>query len=357
MTTHLWKFLAVAAAAWLSAGPLPACAGEPARPIVIAHRGASGYLPEHTLEAYTLAHALGADFIEPDLVMTRDGALICLHDIHLEATTDAAARFPKRARADGRWYAADFSLAEIKALAVHERVRRDGLPVFPGRFRVDSKGFQVPTLVETIELVQALNHATGRAVGLYPETKDPAFHNREGLSLEAPLLATLAAYGYTGADSRIFIQSFDPRSLQKLRFGLGTKLSLVQLIGGGPDFDPLVTGEGLEAIAAYANGIGPAKTRIETAPGRPVGGNSLVERAHALNLAVHPYTFRADVLAAGDADLESELQRFLWTYGVDGFFTDHPDRGRRVVEGLAGQTSGGRTGDRIGERPGSRTRP
>lgn len=353
----LWKFLAVAVAAWCGAGPLPAGAGAPARPIVIAHRGASGYLPEHTLEAYTLAHAQGADFIEPDLVMTRDGALICHHDIHLEATTDVAARFPGRARADGRWYAADFSLAEVKRLAVHERVRADGRPVFPGRFRVDSKGFQVPTLVEAIELLLELNRATGREVGLYPETKDPAFHAREGLSLEAPLLATLAAYGYTGPSARVFIQSFDPRSLKTLRFGLGTQLPLVQLIGGGPDFDPLVTGEGLEAIAAYASAIGPAKTRIETAPGRSVDGNALVERAHAVGLAVHPYTFRADDLGAGDPDLETELRRFIVTYGVDGFFTDHTDRGRWVVEGLAGQTAGGRTGERAGKPPGGRARP
>lgn len=326
MRKLLWSLLAV------SAGAGAAFAGAPADPVVIAHRGASGYLPEHTLEAYALAHGLGADYIEPDLVMTRDGVLICLHDIHLEATTDVAARFPERARGDGRWYAADFTLAEIKQLAVMERRHPDGRPVFPERFRPDSKGFQIPTLVEVIELVQSLNRTRGRNVGLYPETKEPAFHDREGLSLEAPLLDTLAAYGYTGPDAAVFIQSFDPANLKELRFALGTRLPLIQLIGGGATFDPLVTPAGLKGIAEYANGIGPSKRRIEKAPGQPVDGNALVREAHARGLVVHPYTFRADELFPGDPDLETEVRRFVFTYGVDGFFTDHPDRGRQALQ-------------------------
>jgi len=326
MKAFVWSLLAI------SAGAGAVFAGAPADPVVIAHRGASGYLPEHTLEAYALAHGLGADYIEPDLVMTRDGVLICLHDIHLEATTDVAARFPERARGDGRWYAADFTLAEIKQLAVTERRHPDGRPVFPERFRPDSKGFQIPTLVEVIELVQSLNRTRGRDVGLYPETKEPAFHDREGLSLEAPLLATLAAYGYTEPGARVCIQSFDPENLKKLRLTLGTRLPLIQLIGGGPAFDSLVTPEGLKGIAAYADGIGPSKSRIEKTAGVPVDGNALVANAHAQGLLVHPYTFRADQLPPGDPDLEAELRRFVFTYGVDGFFTDHPDRGRQALQ-------------------------
>lgn len=326
MKTFVWSLLAI------SAGAGAVFAGAPADPAVIAHRGASGYLPEHTLEAYALAHGLGADYIEPDLVMTRDKVLICLHDIHLEATTDVAARFPERARGDGRWYAADFTLAEIKQLAVGERRTPEGKPVFPGRFRPDSKGFQVPTLVEVIELVQALNRTRGRDVGLYPETKEPAFHDREGLSLEAPLLETLAAYGYTGPTARVFIQSFEPENLKKLRFALGTRLPLIQLVGSGAAFDPLVTPEGLAAVAGYADGIGPSKRRIEKAPGQPVDDNALVREAHARGLLVHPYTFRADELSPGDPDLEAELRRFVFNYGVDGFFTDHPDRGRQALQ-------------------------
>ena len=195
-----------------------AIASEGLKKIVIAHRGASGYLPEHTLEAYAMAYTMGADYIEPDLVMTRDGVLICLHDIHLERTTNVEVVFPGRARVDGRWYAADFTLEEIKMLNAHERARADGTPVFPERFRVDSKGCQVPTLVEVIEMVQELNRITSRSVGIYPETKDPAFHDAEGLSMEEPLLAVLSTYSYQGLDALVFIQSFDPTNLKEMRY-------------------------------------------------------------------------------------------------------------------------------------------
>ena len=304
--------------------------------IVIAHRGASGYLPEHTLEAYSMAYTMGADYIEPDLVMTKDGVLICLHDIHLERTTNVEFVFPGGARPDGRWYAADFTLAEIKMLSVHERANADGTPVFPDRFRVDSKGFQVPTFVEVIEMVQELNEMTGRSVGIYPETKEPAFHDAEGLSMEEPLLAILSSYLYQGIAALVFIQSFDPTNLKEMRFDLGTDLPLVQLISGGSGpggiFDWMVTEEGLDDIATYANGIGPSKSRIEDADGMPVNKNALVKGAHARGLVVHPYTFRADLLPSHYRNLEQELHRFYFTYGVDGLFTDHADRAVRVVK-------------------------
>ena len=309
-----------------------AIAAEGLKKIVIAHRGASGYLPEHTLEAYAMAYTMSADYIEPDLVMTGDGVLICLHDIHLERTTNVEVVFPGRTRADGRWYAADFTLEEIKMLNAHERARADGNPVFPERFRVDSKGFQVPTFVEVIEMVQELNRITGRSVGIYPETKSPAFHDAEGLSLEEPLLAILAGYGYQGLDALVFIQSFDPTNLKEMRFDLGTDLPLVQLISGSSGSDWLVTEEGLDDIATYANGIGPSKRRIEDADGNSVNKNALVKGAHARGLVVHPYTFRADSLPANYRNLEKELHRFYFTYGVDGLFTDQADRAVRVVK-------------------------
>jgi glycerophosphoryl diester phosphodiesterase len=309
-----------------------AIAAEGLKKIVIAHRGASGYLPEHTLEAYAMAYTMSADYIEPDLVMTGDGVLICLHDIHLERTTNVEVVFPGRTRADGRWYAADFTLAEIKQLNVHERANADGTPAFPDRFRIDSKGFRVPTLVEVIEMVQELNRIRGRSVGIYPETKSPAFHDAEGLSLEEPLLAILAGYGYQGLDALVFIQSFDPTNLKEMRFGLGTDLPLVQLISGSSGFDWLVTEEGLDDIATYANGIGPSKRRIEDADGNSVNQNALVKGAHARGLVVHPYTFRADSLPANYRNLEQELHRFYFTYGVDGLFTDQADRAVRVVK-------------------------
>lgn len=311
-----------------------ACDGP--KKIVIAHRGASGYLPEHTLEAYAMAHAMGADYIEPDLVMTEDGVLICLHDIHLERTTDVEQRFPDRARSDGRWYAADFTLSEIKTLLVHERADAAGNPIFPDRLRIGSKGFRVPTLVELIEMVQELNRETGRRVGIYPETKDPGFHDVEGLSMEKPLLAVLASYGYEGPDAKVFIQSFDPNNLKEMRSNLGTDLPLVQLISGGSGpggiYDWLVTEEGLDDIATYANGIGPSKSRIEDGHGKAVNKNALVKGAHARGLVVHPYTFRADLLPDIYKNLEEELRRFYFEYGVDGLFTDHADIAVGVVK-------------------------
>jgi glycerophosphoryl diester phosphodiesterase len=335
------KFLALAALIFvliigLTTSPNYAIAGKGLKKIVIAHRGASGYLPEHTLEAYAMAYTMGADYIEPDLVMTKDDALICLHDIHLERTTNVEDVFPSRTRADGRWYAADFTLAEIKMLNVHERANADGTAVFPDRFRVDSKGFKVPTLIELIEMVQELNEITDRSVGIYPETKNPGFHDDEGLPMEATLLAVLESYGYQGPNAKVFIQSFDPTNLIELRVNFETDLPLVQLISGGSGpggiFDWLVTAEGLDFIATYANGIGPSKRRIEDADGNMVNKKALVKGAHARGLVVHPYTFRADQLPAHYKNLSQELHRFYFTYGVDGLFTDHADQAVRVVK-------------------------
>jgi glycerophosphoryl diester phosphodiesterase len=306
----------------------PAAAAEPDK-LVIAHRGASGYLPEHTLEGYALAYGLGAHFIELDLVMTRDGVLIALHDVQLERTTDAAQVYPGRVRPDGRWYAADFTRAEVAALRVRERVDERGAPVFPGRFPQGRGRFAVPTLEEAIELVQGLNAATGCAVGLYIETKDPDFHRQAGLALEPALLEVLTRHGYTDRDAPVYLQSFDPDSLQRLR-ALGTRLRLVQLVGGGARFDPLVTDAGLDGIARYADGIGPAKRRVEE--DAPAGGPSpLVRRAHARGLRVHTWTYRTDAVGPGHADVAAELRAHLRGLGVDGVFTDHPDRALAVL--------------------------
>ena len=189
--------------------------------IVIAHRGASGYLPEHTLPAYALAHGMGADFIEPDLVLTRDGHLICLHDIYLEATTNVEQLFPDRARDDGRWYAADFTLDEIRRLQADERL--------DGRFPKGASRFAVPAFTEMIELVQGLNERTGRAVGIYPELKAPAWHRAEGLPMEKALLKVLGRYGYLEDGAPIFVQSFEEESLRRLR-ELGSELPQVFLM-------------------------------------------------------------------------------------------------------------------------------
>lgn len=331
MTMPAQRSVPALAALWLTvslAGLLTVAAeaanrSGDATKIVIAHRGASGYLPEHTLPAYAMAYAMGSDYIEPDLVMTRDGVLIALHDIHLEATTDVEEVFPERARADGRWYAADFTIEEIKRLKAQERAGSDGAAVFPDRFRADSEGFQVPTLRELIELVQELNRITGCTVGIYPETKDPAFHADAGLPMEEGLLSILAEYGYEGRDALVFIQSFDPANLQEMRFTLGTDLPLVQLISGSQQ--DLLTDDGLDLIATYADGIGPSKGLIEA-------DRKLVRRAHARGLVVHPYTFRADDVPAAYESFARELRQFYFRYGVDGLFTDHPDQAVAVVK-------------------------
>jgi glycerophosphoryl diester phosphodiesterase len=293
---------------WLLLGLLVAVHAAAAEKIVIAHRGASGYLPEHTLAAYAYAHALGAHYIEPDLVRTKDGHFIALHDIHLEGTTDVEERFPDRKREDGRWYAIDFTLAEIRTLSAHERL--------PRRFPVGAAHFGVPTLDEVIELVQGLNQSTGREAGIYPELKEPAFHAREGQPMEADFLAILTRHGYTGPDAKCFVQCFEAPPLKRLREELKTELPLIQLIGGSAV--KMVSAEGLDAIAAYANGIGPEKGLVERDP-------ALVARAHARGLKVHPYTVRRDAKPPAYPTTQDELRALFFTHNVDGLFADFPD--------------------------------
>lgn len=288
-----------------------------ADPIVIAHRGASGYVPEHTLEAYAMAYAQGADYIEPDLVLTKDDVFICLHDIHLEATTDVEQKFPEREREDGQWYAVDFTLDEIKSLNVHERLE--------GRFPVGASKFEVPTFAEMMELIAGLNEVTGKSVGIYPELKVPSFHVDEGHPMEAAVLEILARYGYDSADSPVYVQCFEPDTLKALRNEHSTPLKLVQLIGDDDRFAPLRTEEGIKSIAAYADGIGPDKADLHAIP-------EMAEWARANDLEIHPYTFRADDVAENFATFEDELHRYIDDLRVTGLFTDHPDQ---VVDHLS----------------------
>jgi glycerophosphoryl diester phosphodiesterase len=263
--------------------------------IVIAHRGAPGYRPEHTLASYELGAQQGADYIEPDLVATRDGELVCRHENEISGTTDVAAR-PEfadrrtRKEIDGKtfegWFTEDFTLAELKTLRARERIPDER----PQNAAYDD--LEVPTLAEVIELAQRLG------VGIYPETKHPAHHRSLGLDLEPRLIEALA-----GVDVPVFVQSFSADSLREL------PRPRVQLVGRGP--------VDVEAIAGYADAIGPAKQLVDAA---------LVEAAHAAGLLVHPYTFRREpqFLLDGCASIEAELERFLG-WGVDGVFTDHPD--------------------------------
>ena len=318
----------------------------PASPLLIAHRGASAERPEHTLEAYSLAIAQGADFIEPDLVMTRDGILVARHENEISETTDVAAHPIFAARRttrtiDGRavtgWFTEDFTLAELKILRARERLPR----LRPGNTAFDGQ-FSVPTLSEIIALALARSRISGRRIGLYPELKHPSYFRAAGLPMEEALVAQLARHGLGYRDAPVFIQCFEIAPLQRLR-GL-TKMRLVQLLSDeGAPFDrpdlpyrAMTSADGLRAIAAYADAIGPAKALIlpRDAAGRSLAPTTLIADAHRLGLKVHPWTFRPENVflplerrrgtdPAAHGDMAGEIAQFV-KLGVDGLFTDAP---------------------------------
>ena len=325
----------VLTAALLLAAPAAVADG----PVVIAHRGASGYLPEHTLESKALAHGLGADFLEQDVVLTRDGVPIVLHDLVLDELTDVASVFPGRARADGRFYAIDFTLEEIRRLRQHERrVPGTGGLRWPGRFDAPGVGFRIHTLAEELDFIAGLNRTSGRRAGIYPEIKEPAWHRAEGKDITRAVLDVLAAAGYTRRGDPAYLQCFDPRELERIRFELESDLTLVQLIGGagdvpGVDFAAMQTAEGLDRVATYAQGIGPHLSHLASLdPGREPVSTGLVARAHARGLVVHPYTFRLEQLAGLGLTADG-LHRWLFdAEGADGLFSDQPDVTRRWLD-------------------------
>jgi glycerophosphoryl diester phosphodiesterase len=305
------------------------------KPIVVAHRGACGYLPEHTLAAKAAAFAMGADYIEQDVVLTKDDQPIVLHDIHLDTVTDVARVFPDRRRDDGRYYAADLTLDEIKRLKVHERIDLEtGQAVFPARFPVGKAVFRIPTLAEEIELIQGLNQSTGREVGIYTEIKKPAWHRTQGKDISRIVLRTLNEYGYRTKQDKCYVQCFDPQETRRIRRELECPLRLVQLIADNEwheadaDFDQLRTPEGIRQIAEYADGIGPAMPHVVRGlddSGKPIL-TDLVDNAHAVGLEVHPFTLRADALPKYADNFEEALRIFFDEAHVDGIFTDFPDR-------------------------------
>lgn len=305
----------------------------PAPRVIIAHRGASGYVPEHTLEAVAMAHAMKAEFIEQDVVLTRDDVPVVMHDIHLDTVTDVAERHPDRKRPDGRWYALDFTLAEIKALRVTERLNhKTGKAAFPARFPVGKAAFQIPTLAEELELIAGLNHSTGRVAGIYPEIKQPAWHRAQGRDISSIVLAVLRKHGYAAKDGRCHLQCFEHAEVLRLRRDLGWQGSLIQLLGGGKkgedgtDFEHLRSPAGLKELAAVADGIGPALGSLfksSTPQAREM--TSLVADAHAAGLLVHPYTVRKDELPKWAANVPELMALLFDTVRVDAVFSDFPD--------------------------------
>lgn len=323
----------------LSALLLAAFASESmAQKIVIAHRGASGYLPEHTLEAKAMAYAMGADYIEQDVVMTADDQLIVLHDITLDRTTNVDEVFPNRARDDGRFYAIDFTLEEIRQLDATEGFRvlpngekRQG---YGERFPMGTFSFSVPTLQEEIELIQGMNKSTGNDIGIYPEIKQPAFHREEGKDISTAVVRVLKEYGYTTKQDKVFLQTFDYDELaiiQKQIFPAeGVSLNLIQLIGGASTYPWMFEADGMEKLAYAADGIGPDKGLIveRDSTKNNLKITELVTRAHAAGLQVHPYTYRSDSGQVPDYadDFADLLHIHYFQAGVDGLFTDFPDK-------------------------------
>ncbi|GGO72403.1 glycerophosphodiester phosphodiesterase [Bowmanella pacifica] len=303
-----------------------------ARPVVIAHRGASGYLPEHTLPAVILAHGMSPDFIEQDLVLSKDGVLVVLHDIHLDTVTNVAEVFPARKRADGRFYAIDFTLAELKQLTVHERRDAQNQQVFANRYQHNGSNsdlFKIATFEQQINLISELNRSRGTNIGLYPELKSPAFHRAAGQDISQIFMAMLEKYKLNQADANMFVQCFDFNETRRLRNELGLKTGLVQLLAENSwqesdnDYAYLRSAQGLKEIAQVADGIGPWLPQLvdfETqAP------TQLLMNAKAQGLKIHPYTLRADQLPPNLNWQQALTLTFDWLK-VDGVFTDFPDK-------------------------------
>ncbi|MFA6300030.1 MAG: glycerophosphodiester phosphodiesterase [Nocardioides sp.] len=323
-----------------------------ADPIVIGHRGASGYRPEHTLASYRLAIRLGADYVEPDLVSTKDGVLVARHENEISGTTDVAdhAEFAARRTTktiDGRavtgWFTEDFTLAELKTLRAKERLPQ----VRPDNTRYDGR-FEIPTLVEVLQLVREESKRTGRSIGVYPETKHPTYFDSIGLSLEEPLVRTLDRFGLDRKRSKVIIQSFETANLRDL--DTMTPVPLAQLVdasgapydlvaaGDSRTYRDLVTPSGLAEIAEYADGLGANKDLVlprDPATGATGEPSRLVADAHRRGLVVHVWTVRdenlfmatnfrrgVDPLAKGDVRAEVVA---LLDAGVDGIFADYPD--------------------------------
>lgn len=318
--------------------------------IVIAHRGASGYLPEHTLAAKAVAHAQGADYIEQDLVMTSDDRVIVLHDHHLDRVTNVRDIFPDRHREDGRYFVIDFTLEEIRSLSVFERfetVNEVSTPVFEDRFPFAKSRFKVHTFEEEIELIQGMNKSTGRSVGIYPEIKSPAFHKKEGKDLSQAVLDILKSYGYVTKSDKVYLQCFDWAELRRIHDDLmpqmGIDLRLVQLLELSEEFKQLRENGAFARLARIADGIGPSIHMIvePDSPASELRITELVTLAHAAGMEVHPYTFRRDAGTIPDYanGFEDLLDIFLYRVGVDGLFTDFPDLAVNVIESRRGSES------------------
>lgn len=321
--------------------------------IVIAHRGASGYLPEHTLEAKALAYGMGADYLEQDVVLTKDNVVIVLHDPFLDRVSDVMEKFPERYRTvEGvkRWLALDFTLTEIRTLNATEgfKLTNDGTKVanYPERFPLFKSRFEIPTLAEEIELIQGLNKSTGKNVGIYVEVKAPWLHQMYGRDISKITLELIKSYGYTKPEDKIYIQCFDPdetkRIAKELYPELNIKLPLIQLIAetSWNETQRMVNGElqnysydwmfevsAMKKIAEYADGIGPWYPMLIRQNTKPIKPSVMLTEAKTAGLLIHPFTFRKDAgqIPSYAKDFSDYLDIFYRQLDVDGVFTDFPD--------------------------------
>lgn len=335
----------------VAANPMPnnlvhAQAAAPSK-VVVAHRGASAYLPEHTLQGAAMAYAMGANFQEQDVVMTKDDQLIVWHDLTLDRNSDVRHKFPGRARDDGRHYVIDFTLQELRTLRVTEGYRLDDngqeQQIYPERFPLWQGSFQIHTFAEQLELIHGLNVSTGRDVGIYPELKSPAFHHQHGKDIGMAVLSELKRFGYTSKDSNVYVQTFEFDELKRVKEqvlpALDIDLKLVQLMGDDEDdYGWMLRPGGMQELAKFADGIGPDKGMIISGDSTPdnIMISSLVADAHAAGMQVHPYTFRADSgqVPAYARDFDHLLELFYINAGVDGVFTDFPDKAVTFVKNL-----------------------
>ncbi|MDX1705587.1 MAG: glycerophosphodiester phosphodiesterase [Pseudidiomarina sp.] len=307
-------------------------------PLVIAHRGASGYAPEHSSVAVALAHAMDADYIEQDIVLTRDKVPVVLHDLQLDAITNVAEVFPDRTRPDGRYYVLDFSFAELQQLTLQARIDPvSGQVKYPQRFPAGQGQFDIMSLAEQLELIQGLNVSRNQQVGIYIEIKAARWHRDQNYDITAAVMRVLHDYGYTDEvrPTPVYLQSFDPEVLRRLKREFHTLIPLVQLIGENrwnespADYDVMRTAAGLEAVSSYADGIGvwvPQVLLGVNKQGQPEF-SAVITDAHEAGLFVHAYTLRADDLPKGVSGYE-QLYAWLRKAGIDGVFTDFPDRHR-----------------------------
>lgn len=279
--------------------------------IVIAHRGASGYLPEHTLISKSMAYGMHANYLEQDLVLSKDNIPMVVHDIFLDDITDVAKVFPDKSRNDGRYYVIDFTYDELAQLHVFERFDpKTKKLTYTNRFPYNKSTFRLHSFQEEIELIQGLNHSTGNNVGIYPEIKNPKFHGDHGKDISNIVLKILSEYGYSSKSDNCILQCFDKSELKRIRHDLNSQLFLVQLIGHK------INESNLKEFSSYADGIGPWYQQID---------KLIIEEAHLLGLKVHAYTFRSDDL--GNFESFDDLLNYGFNkLNLDGIFTDFPDK-------------------------------